>query len=94
MGLGIDLYIVLLAMVTNPALIGLAESPWIALATGSQVAVGLSLVAYAVAAPWPAMRRLALLVAGGAVIFLPSLLSRCARAPQDIMADTTKVNTL
>ena len=62
--------------------------------TGGQVAVGLSLVAHAVAAPWPAMRRLALLVADGAVIFLPSLLSRCARAPQDIMADTTKVNTL
>ena len=75
MALGIGLYIVPLAMVANPALIGLAESPWIALATGGQVAVGLSLVAHAVAAPWPAMRRLALLVAGGAVIFLPSLLS-------------------
>ena len=61
MALGIDLYIVPLAMVANPALIGLAESPWIALATGGQVAVGLSLVADA--------------VAGGAVIFLPSLLS-------------------
>ena len=75
MALGIGLYIVPLAMVANPALIGLAESPWIALATGGQVAVGLFLVAHAVAVPWPAMRRLALLVAGGAVIFLPSLLS-------------------
>ena len=78
MALGIDLYIVLLAMVTNPALIGLAESPRIALATGGQVAVGLSLVAHAVAAPWPAMQRLALLVAGGALILPPSLLSGCA----------------
>ena len=61
MALGICVYVMPLAMVANPAMIGLAESTWIGLATGGQVAVGLSLVAHD--------------VAGTAVIFLPSLLS-------------------
>jgi TRAP transporter 4TM/12TM fusion protein len=71
MALGVGLYLVPLAMIANPALIGLADAPWAALGAFIKVAIGLGAVSMGVIAPLrPVWRGLAVL-GGLALILLP-----------------------
>ncbi|MEL6227579.1 MAG: TRAP transporter large permease subunit, partial [Pseudomonadota bacterium] len=72
MALGVGLYIVPLAMVANPALIALSETPVAALLALFKVALGLALISYALIAPWSIAVRVAAGVAGFAIIFVSS----------------------
>jgi hypothetical protein len=59
MALGIGLYLVPLAMIANPALIGLSGEPWAALGAFVKVALGLGAVSMGVIAPLRPVRRVA-----------------------------------
>ncbi len=69
MALGLGLYIVPLAMVADPALIGLAEAPWEAFATALLVGVGLASLSFAVIAPMTAILRIPLAIFGFLLLF-------------------------
>jgi len=71
MALGIGLYLVPLAMIASPALIGLAETPFAALGAFVKTALGLGAVSVAVIAPLRPVRRALLLVGGLALVLLP-----------------------
>jgi TRAP transporter 4TM/12TM fusion protein len=71
MALGVGLYLVPLAMIANPALIGLADAPWAALGAFVKTAIGLGAVSVAVIAPLRPVRRFLMLLGGLAVILLP-----------------------
>lgn len=66
MALGIGLYLVPLAMIANPVLIGLAEQPVMALLMFVKVGISLAAIAYGVIAPRVLVIR-AMLVVGGLV---------------------------
>ncbi|WP_447527522.1 TRAP transporter permease [Vreelandella sp. TE19] len=70
MALGIGLYIIPLAMVANPAIIGLAVDPAQAVLIAFKVAVGLALISFGVIARRVAWWRVPLVLLGAAAIFL------------------------
>ena len=69
MTLGIGLYVIPLAMVANPGVIGFAEAPALALLDALKIALGLAGISYGVIAKRTALMRLLLVVAGAALIF-------------------------
>ncbi len=69
MALGLGLYIIPLALIANPGLIGLAENPGLAVIAFLKVGVGLTLISYGVIAPLQVVLRLLMSCAGFAVIF-------------------------
>jgi TRAP-type uncharacterized transport system fused permease subunit len=71
MALGLGLYLIPLGMVANPALLDLAAAPGWALLAMVKVAVALAMISHAVIAPGHAPRRLALGLAGMALLLLP-----------------------
>lgn len=73
MALGVGLYLIPLAMVANPALIGLGEVPMRAVVTAVQVGLGLGLVSHGLIAPGSALVRCLKVVSGLSVLFLPPL---------------------
>ena len=66
MALGLGLYIIPLALVANPSLIALEETPTAAIIAFLQIGVFLGMISYGVIAPLKPVLR-ALLVALGAV---------------------------
>jgi len=70
MALGIGLYLIPLAMVANPELIALQQTPAAALLAFLKIAVGLGVVSYAVIAGSLKWWRLPLLVSGALLLFL------------------------
>ena len=70
MALGLGLYFIPLGMIYHPALIGLGATPFAALLTGLQMAVGLALVSRAIISTAPATTRVALAAAGCLVLVL------------------------
>ncbi|MEL6288654.1 MAG: TRAP transporter fused permease subunit [Pseudomonadota bacterium] len=73
MALGVGLYIIPLAMVANPALTALAETPGRALADAVRLFVGLAMVSYGVIAQRGSASRAGLVFGGAALIFLAPL---------------------
>ncbi|WP_417781874.1 TRAP transporter permease [Terasakiella pusilla] len=74
MSLGIGLYLVPLAMIANPALVGLEDTPGDALLSFAQVGLGLFAISYGVISKKAALLRLFLILAGGLILFgLPLL---------------------
>jgi len=71
MTLGIGLYVIPLAMIANPNLIGLSETPGLALIAFVRVAVGLSLISYGLIAMRGLGLSLGLSTLGALVIFVP-----------------------
>jgi len=71
MALGVGLYLIPLAMVANPALIGLAETPLRAVLTGVQVAAGLAFVSGGLISPGSVPVRSGKVGIGAAILFLP-----------------------
>jgi TRAP transporter 4TM/12TM fusion protein len=71
MALGIGLYLVPLAMIANPALIGLAVTPWLALAAFAKSALGLGAVSLGVIAPIRPVKRVLAVLGGLTLILLP-----------------------
>lgn len=69
MTLGIGLYIIPLAMVANPGVIGFAEAPVAALLDALKIALGLVGISYGVIAKRTALMRILLVAAGAGVIF-------------------------
>ncbi|MBX2832680.1 MAG: TRAP transporter fused permease subunit [Rhodospirillales bacterium] len=69
MALGIGLYIVPLAMVANASLIDLANDPFLAIAAGLKVAVGLTAISFGLISPRPVWVRVGLAVVGAVMIF-------------------------
>ncbi len=67
MALGVGLYIIPLAMIANPALIGLIEAPGAALFAFARVALGLALVSHGLIGARGMAARAGMLGAGGAV---------------------------
>lgn len=70
MTLGIGLYLIPLAMIANPALIKLAETPLPALLVFFKIAIGLALVSFGVIANYSWSLRILLVSTGLAAIFL------------------------
>ncbi|GHC28162.1 TRAP transporter permease [Aidingimonas halophila] len=70
MALGIGLYLIPLAMVANTGVIALAEDLPAALIDTGKIGIGLVGISYGVIARRPVWLRLALILAGAAVIFL------------------------
>jgi len=69
MRLGLGLFIVPLAFIANPALLGVLEAPWLAVLATVKIGVGLYFISYALisgGAPW---RRVAALALGAAIVF-------------------------
>ncbi|RYH10009.1 TRAP transporter fused permease subunit [Tropicimonas sp. IMCC6043] len=75
MTLGFGLYVIPLAMIANPALIALSNSPLAALATAAQIAVGLALMSLGIIQRRFGKRRFALVIAGAAIIFARALIN-------------------
>ena len=71
MALGVGLYLVPLAMVANPALIEIEAQPVLALLAFAKTALGLGAVSTGIIRPLPAPVRLALVLAGALVLFVP-----------------------
>jgi TRAP transporter 4TM/12TM fusion protein len=74
MTLGFGLYVIPLAMVANPALIGLAETPLSAVLAGAQVGLGLTLLSRGLVGTRGPALRAGLMAAGAAAIFGPAAL--------------------
>lgn len=74
MALGVGLYLIPLAMIAHPSLIGLAETPGPALWSALQVAAGLAAISFGVISNAPALLRAALAVGGLLILFRPVLL--------------------
>jgi TRAP transporter 4TM/12TM fusion protein len=70
MALGVGLYIIPLAMIANPALIGFAATPGIAVLTALKLGVGLTVVSHGVIARKAWHLRAALALGGLALIFM------------------------
>ncbi|MBY8977729.1 TRAP transporter fused permease subunit [Rhodobacteraceae bacterium NNCM2] len=70
MSLGIGLYIIPLGMITNPAIIGFAEEPGLALLSMVKLGIGLGCVSYGLIAVKPAWWRAGMIAFGLAVIFV------------------------
>ena len=70
MALGVGLYIIPLAMIANPSLIGFADTPALALAAFVKTGVGLTAISYAIITRANPLVRLGLGVIGAAVIFV------------------------
>jgi TRAP transporter 4TM/12TM fusion protein len=71
MALGVGLYIIPLGMIANPALIGLAHAPALALVAFVKMALGLGAVSYGLISARSFLLRALLVLAGGAVVFVP-----------------------
>ncbi|MEY8842231.1 TRAP transporter permease DctM/Q, partial [Cribrihabitans sp. XS_ASV171] len=71
MALGFGLYIIPLAMIANPGLIALAETPGLALLNALQIGIGLTLMSSGLIGARGRARQVAMLGAGAAVIFAP-----------------------
>ncbi len=71
MALGFGLYIIPLAMIANPGLIALAETPGLALLNALQIGIGLALMSSGLIGTRGRARQVAMLGAGAAVIFAP-----------------------
>jgi TRAP transporter 4TM/12TM fusion protein len=70
MRLGVGLFVIPLAFVVNPAVLDLADQPWLALLATVKIAIGLWCASYALIADGAAWRRLAAAAAAIAVIGL------------------------
>ena len=73
MGLGVGLYLIPLAMIAHPALIGLADAPGPAVWAAAQVAAGLAAISYGVISNAAAPLRAALVAGGILILFHPVL---------------------
>ncbi len=71
MALGIGLYLIPLAMIANPTLIGLSDAPASAVLTMAKVGLGLTATSFAIIAPGSWWTRAALIIAGAALLFAP-----------------------
>ncbi len=71
MKLGVGLYLVPLGLVANPALIALKSEPFLALAAALKIGLGLGAVSWAATSRRGALLRLAVAVAGFALIVAP-----------------------
>ncbi|MEZ5877636.1 MAG: TRAP transporter fused permease subunit [Tepidamorphaceae bacterium] len=70
MALGVGLYIIPLAMIANPSLIGFADTPALAIAAFLKTGVGLTAISYAIITRTNPFVRLGLGAVGAAVIFV------------------------
>jgi TRAP transporter 4TM/12TM fusion protein len=70
MALGLGLYLIPLGMIANPALIGLASTPGLALLATLKVGLGLALVSFGVIAPKALWLRAVMAIAGAVVLFV------------------------
>ncbi|MFN0262420.1 TRAP transporter permease [Tepidamorphus sp. 3E244] len=70
MALGVGLYIIPLAMIANPSLIGFAATPVLAIAAFVKTGVGLTAISYAIITRANLAMRAGLAVVGAAVIFI------------------------
>ncbi|GLQ04836.1 TRAP transporter permease [Sneathiella chinensis] len=73
MALGIGLYIIPLALIANPALIGLDADPMAALMAFAKIALSLSAISFGVIAPLNPLLRIGLVLIGFGGIFLFTL---------------------
>jgi len=73
MALGLGLYIIPLAMIANPSLIELFNTPVFALLAFIKIAVSLAAISYGIISPLNPILRIVLTVAGFAGIFLISI---------------------
>ena len=71
MALGVGLYIIPIAMIANPSILGLAQQPVLALATFLKLALGLTLISYGIISSATWARRLMMTIAGLSVVFVP-----------------------
>ncbi len=71
MALGVGLYLVPLAMIASPELIGLADAPWAALGAFVKTGLGLGAVSLGVIAPLRPVRRILAVLGGLALVLLP-----------------------
>lgn len=69
MALGVGLYLIPLAMVANPSLIGLFTEPLQALAVFIKIGIGLAAISYGLIAPKTAIIRGGLILIGGLCLF-------------------------
>ena len=73
MALGVGLYLIPLAMIAHPDLIGLAATPVLAIWAAAQVLAGLAAISYGVISNAPVLARIGLIVGGAIVLFRPVL---------------------
>ncbi|MCB0058945.1 MAG: hypothetical protein KDE45_18035, partial [Caldilineaceae bacterium] len=66
----VGLYIIPLAMIANPSLIGFADTPALALAAFVKTGIGLTAISYAIITRANLAVRLGLAMVGAAVIFV------------------------
>ena len=71
MALGIGLYLIPLAMIANPALIGLADAPVSAVLAMIKTGLGLTATSFGIVAPGSRWTGTALILAGAALLFAP-----------------------
>ncbi|WP_425093438.1 TRAP transporter permease [Tropicimonas sp. S265A] len=70
MSLGFGLYIIPLAMIANPHLIGLEQSPGLAIVSALQIGLGLALMSMSIVGRRGAPLRIGLFLLGMAIVFL------------------------
>ena len=73
MALGVGLYLIPLAMIAHPALIGLAAAPVLAIWAAAQVLAGLAAISYGVISNAPVPSRIGLITGGAIILFRPVL---------------------
>ncbi|MCP5038758.1 MAG: TRAP transporter large permease subunit, partial [Rhodobacteraceae bacterium] len=71
MALGIGLYLIPLGMIANPALIAVAQSPFMAILAMVKVALALAMISFAIIAPMGWLVRLAGFAGGLLVLLVP-----------------------
>ncbi|MGI9425780.1 MAG: TRAP transporter permease DctM/Q, partial [Hyphomicrobiaceae bacterium] len=70
MALGIGLYVIPLAMIANPAIVGLETQPAMALVAAMQLFVGLAALSYGLIGTWAWLSRMGLILVGLICIFV------------------------
>ncbi|MEM7210479.1 MAG: TRAP transporter large permease subunit, partial [Pseudomonadota bacterium] len=76
MALGVGLYVIPLAMISNPDLIRLAEVPTMAVLSGAKIALGLGVLSYGLIGAGSLVRKAAMILGGAVVVLTPmSILS-------------------
>ena len=71
MALGVGLYVIPLGMISNPAVIGLADAPFMALLAALKIAFGLAMLSYGIIGQAVGVVRVALIGIGLMIVLLP-----------------------
>lgn len=69
--LGLGLYVIPLAMIQHPELVTLTETPFVSLAVGLQISLGVAVLGRGLIGQAPVLMRGGLILLGGAIIFAP-----------------------